>query len=124
MFAYIVTAQISHFGRLYNFGKLDNDHPRAATQRLQNGFGVRAAGAHQNAVEGFAPFAIAVVLNLVFLGFPKGITTANAAQWALLIKECGIVVVARLLHSLLYYLNLSTLRTVTWLIITISLVNL
>jgi uncharacterized MAPEG superfamily protein len=80
-------------------GKFDNRNPR---KDLPQGLASRAASAHYNAVEGFAPFAIAVVLNLMYLSYPGTVNKSNVEHWALLIKECGLIIIVRYVHFLFY----------------------
>jgi uncharacterized MAPEG superfamily protein len=103
-------------------GKYNNASPRGV--EMVRGFPLRARSAHFNAVESYAPFAVAVVLNLLFLRYPNGVTKANVAVWTILIKECILFLTARLAHLVLYLLNLSSLRSLAWMIGSISIVNL
>ncbi|MEO8878625.1 MAG: MAPEG family protein [Polyangiaceae bacterium] len=83
-------------------GKYDNDHPRDQQAKLQ-GWGRRANAAHQNAFEGFAPFAAAVFVAHLGGGSPH---TASLLAIA--------YVSARFVYNGLYIGNISTLRSAVW----------
>ncbi|BFM09935.1 MAPEG family protein [Simiduia litorea] len=83
-------------------GNYDNSHPRAQQSRL-TGFGARAMGAHQNAIEAFPLFAAGVLVAL----------WAEAPQ-ATVNYLCVAFVVARILYMCLYWLNWDKLRSTIW----------
>lgn len=96
-------------------GGFDNANPRDQTARLE-GWAKRAAAAHQNGHETFAPFAIAVVVAWVGHGSEHTLTLL-AITW----------VVLRIVYIVLYIANLAALRTVVWtcgLLITVALLLL
>lgn len=85
-------------------GRYDNKHPREQQSKL-TGFGARALAAHQNAFESLIMFAPAVLLAVV---------TNNSGET---IQYLAIThVAARVLYSILYLANLSTLRSIVWFI--------
>lgn len=81
---------------------LDNVDPRAQQAKLE-GRAARANAAHNNAFEGFAPFAAAVLV--------AHLAEADAT-WStyLAIGYC----VVRLVYPLIYMAGLGSLRTATW----------
>ena len=80
----------------------DNRDPRDQQARL-TGAPRRALAAHQNALEGFPPFAAAVVVAHLTAADP-------AIASALAITYC----VARLLYTFLYITGQGTLRSLVW----------
>jgi uncharacterized MAPEG superfamily protein len=83
-------------------GGYDNHHPRAQQARLE-GWGARAMAAHQNGFEAFAPFA-AAVLTAHVLGAPPAWTAGLSTAF----------VAARIVYTVLYVADLSTLRSLVW----------
>jgi len=83
-------------------GKYDNDHPRDQQAKVQ-GWGKRAIAAHQNAFEGFAPFAASV--------FVAHLGNGNAHTAGLLAMA---YVGARIVYNGLYIGNISTARSAVW----------
>jgi uncharacterized MAPEG superfamily protein len=80
----------------------DNKFPRDQAAKL-SGWGARAWGAEQNAIENFAPFAAAVVI--------AHLSAADPQRSALL---AYVFVGARTLHLATYLANLDYLRTGLW----------
>ena len=83
-------------------GGYDNAHPRAQQAKL-TGFGARALAAHQNAFEALMMFA-PVLLCAMVLG-----KTGDVVQWAAI----GFVLM-RIAYNILYLINWSTLRSISW----------
>lgn len=83
-------------------GRYDNRTPRAQQSRLQ-GFGARAMGAHQNAIEAFPLFA-AGVLAALWANAP--LETVNTL--------CLVFIAARVAYMILYWLDIDKLRSVVW----------
>jgi uncharacterized MAPEG superfamily protein len=80
----------------------DNKQPRKQAAKLK-GWGARAWGAEQNAIESFAPFAAAVVI--------AHLAGADPERSTLL---AYVFVGARTLHLATYLANLDYLRTGLW----------
>jgi uncharacterized MAPEG superfamily protein len=80
----------------------DNKHPRQQQAKLE-GWGARAAAAHQNAVEAFGPFAAAVVVAHLAGLDPRRATLLSVT-----------FVVSRVLYNIAYLANLDYLRTAIW----------
>jgi len=89
-------------------GGYDNNHPRAQQNKL-TGIGARALAAHQNAFESVIIFAPAVIL---------AIATNNASDT--IITLAIVHIVARVLYNILYLVNLSTLRSLSWAVATLA----
>ncbi|KAL0489867.1 hypothetical protein AKO1_009346 [Acrasis kona] len=124
LFAFLFSSFAKNLAIIGNRGgKYDNNYPRSQTERTR-GLVSRLTGAHNNAVEQFAPFAVAVALNLLVLKFPSAATKSTSEHWSILIKECVLVVLARILHFVFYFINISTLRSVVWVTGLISILNL
>jgi len=85
-------------------GGYDNKHPRAQ-QALLTGFGARALAAHQNAFESLMVFAPAVLLAI-----------AVGASGTLIQQLAIAHIVARVAYNVLYLLNISTFRSIAWVI--------
>jgi len=83
-------------------GGYDNRHPRDAQARLE-GWGRRAQAAHQNSIEGFAPFAASVFVAHL------GRASAGAAS-ALAVTY----VVSRLVYVALYIGDVATMLSAIW----------
>ncbi|WP_432698364.1 MAPEG family protein [Marinobacterium sp. YM272] len=88
--------------RLKQFGKIDNNHPRAQQSQLE-GVGARAMAAQQNAWE-----AAIVFVTSVFIAFAAGVPLDDLTLPALL------YLVFRLLHAVFYLTNLATLRSIVY----------
>ncbi|MBM7071797.1 MAPEG family protein [Shewanella sp. 202IG2-18] len=89
----------------YAMAKLDgydNHHPRAQQARL-TGFGARALAAHQNAFESLLVFAVAVLT----------VIATNNVNEAVVIMAIAHVV-ARVVYHILYLMDLSTSRSLSW----------
>jgi uncharacterized MAPEG superfamily protein len=80
----------------------DNKDPRGQSAKLE-GWGARAWGAEQNAIENFAPFAAAVVV--------AHLCAADPQRSSLL---AYVFITARSLYLLTYWLDLDYLRTALW----------
>lgn len=80
----------------------DNKQPRLQATKLR-GWGGRAWGAEQNAIESFSPFAAAVII--------AHLCDADPQRSALL---AWVFVGARTLHLVAYVANLDYLRTGLW----------
>ena len=85
-------------------GGYDNRHPRDQQGKLE-GWGRRAAAAHQNAFEAFAPFAAAVLVAHVSAVDPG--TSATLAV---------VHIVARAIYPVLYIANIHWARSLVWLV--------
>jgi uncharacterized MAPEG superfamily protein len=86
------------------FGNIDNQHPRLQQAQLR-GLGARALAAQQNAWEALAMFTPAVLIAHL-----KGATTGHAATAAVLF------IAARIAHGCFYLADLSSLRSLTWIV--------
>jgi uncharacterized MAPEG superfamily protein len=93
-----------HAFRQKQFGNIDNDYPRLQQATL-TGIGARALAAQQNAWEALAMFTPAVLTAHV-----NGATTGQASLAAMLF------IAARVVHGGLYLANLSTLRSLAWVV--------
>jgi uncharacterized MAPEG superfamily protein len=83
-------------------GGYDNEHPRGQQEQLV-GFGARALAAHQNGFESLLIFATATLVALV---------TQNTSE---VINMLAIThVISRVIYTILYLVNWSTLRSVIW----------
>ena len=98
----VLLAGVSHYFRLRQFGRVDNDHPRAQQAQL-TGAGARVVAAQQNAWESLAVYTL-----VVFIAFAVGVDLHTLALPALLF------ILFRLLHALFYGLNRSTLRSLAF----------
>ena len=83
-------------------GRYDNRTPRAQQSRLQ-GFGARAMGAHQNAIEAFPLFAAGVLVAL----------WAQAPQ-ATVNYLCIAFIVFRIVYTFLYWFDFNKTRSTVW----------
>eukprot|EP01027_Heterolobosea_sp_BB2_P011102 GEZU01016191.1.p1 GENE.GEZU01016191.1~~GEZU01016191.1.p1 ORF type:complete len:122 (+),score=50.95 GEZU01016191.1:75-440(+) len=83
-------------------GNLNNAAPRKQQEKL-TGWGARAVGAHNNAIEAFAPFAVAVI-----------IATLAKVNLLAVNKICVLFIAARTLYHFLYLGNIHFLRTMVW----------
>lgn len=77
----------------------NNKAPRKQQQELR-GLGARALGGHQNAIENFAPFAVAVLF--------AHLTKVDSF---ILAKECVLFLAARIAFHFAYWLNLDLFRS-------------
>jgi len=93
-----------HACRYRQFGGIDNDHPRLQQAQL-TGVGARALAAQQNAWEALAMFTPAVLIAHL-----HGATAGHAATASMLF------IAARIAHGCLYLANLSTLRSLSWMV--------
>lgn len=89
-------------------GGYDNKHPRAQQSTL-TGIGARALAAHQNAFESLIIFVPAVLL---------AITTNNDSTSMITLAVAHVI--ARVLYNILYLINLSTLRSLSWAVATVA----
>jgi uncharacterized MAPEG superfamily protein len=80
----------------------DNSHPRAQQNAL-TGWGARAMAAHANMFEAFPLFAAAVLVVQV-----------SGSIGMLANVLAGLFIVARVLYTLLYLADRSTLRSLVW----------
>ncbi|WP_394129045.1 MAPEG family protein [Shewanella maritima] len=87
-------------------GGYDNQHPREQQARLQ-GFGARALAAHQNAFESLLIFGIACIVTMVS-------ESVNQTTSMLAITH----VAARVLYHVLYLMDKSNARSLTWFVST------
>lgn len=83
-------------------GGYDNQHPREQQARLE-GWGRRALAAHNNAIEAFPLFGVAVVTCLA-TGVSGPVAAALAWSW----------VGARIGYNIAYLANIGTLRSSLW----------
>ncbi|MCE9679342.1 MAPEG family protein [Shewanella sp. AS1] len=83
-------------------GGYDNHHPRAQQAQL-TGFGARAVAGHQNAFESLLVFAVAS-LTVMALDKVNDIVSTLAL----------VYVVSRIVYHILYLLDKSTLRSLSW----------
>ncbi|MDN3652746.1 MAPEG family protein [Thalassotalea ponticola] len=89
---------------MHKAGGYDNKHPRQQQASL-TGFGARALAGHQNAFESLIIFAPAIALAVA-----TG-TTGDAVQTLALMH-----IVFRVVYHVLYLVNVSTLRSISWLL--------
>ncbi|WP_437322854.1 MAPEG family protein [Sorangium sp. So ce381] len=83
---------------------LDNHNPRDQQAKL-TGVGRRALAAHQNAFEGFAPFAAGV--------FTAHLAGADA-RWSAILAVTHVA--ARVLYLVMYLADKASARTAVWII--------
>ncbi|MCL1080241.1 MAPEG family protein [Parashewanella spongiae] len=83
-------------------GGYDNQHPREQQSKL-TGFGARALAGHQNAFESLLVFGMAVLAVIA-----TGDITETAVTLAI------VHIVARIMYHILYLIDLSTLRSLSW----------
>jgi len=89
---------------MHKESKYDNNYPRAQQARL-SGFGARALAAHQNSFESLIVFSVALCVVLA---------TNNIS---IIIQALAVTyLVARIAYCIMYYINLSKLRSLMWLI--------
>jgi uncharacterized MAPEG superfamily protein len=93
-----------HAFRQRQFGSIDNNHPRLQQAQL-SGIGARALAAQQNAWEALAMFTPAVLIAHL-----HGATAGHASMAAILF------IAARIAHGCLYLADLSSLRSLSWMI--------
>lgn len=97
-------ALVGDYFRKVTLGSIDNRDPRGQAARLQ-GAGARTYAAQANAWEALPLFTVAVFL--------AHLTGADPGQSAL---ASIVFVVARLLHAVFYIADLSTLRSLSFLV--------
>lgn len=95
---------VGNFFRNRQFGKIDNQYPRLQQAQL-TGIGARALAAQQNAWEALAMFTPAVLVAHL-----NGATTGQAAIASMLF------IIARIAHGCFYLADLSTLRSLSWVV--------
>jgi uncharacterized MAPEG superfamily protein len=83
-------------------GGYDNKMPRVQAAQLE-GFGRRALSAHENSIEAFPLFAAGVLLALW-----------AQAPIATVEKLCLAFVIARIVYTLCYWLNVDMVRSAVW----------
>ncbi len=83
-------------------GGYDNKNPRDQQANL-TGWGKRAAAAHANGFEAFAPFAIGCLVAHV-----------SGAHAALAVNLCIVHLIARTVYPVLYMANIDKLRSAVW----------
>ncbi|MGL6036934.1 MAG: MAPEG family protein [Legionella sp.] len=83
-------------------GHYDNNYPRVQQSSLQ-GFGARAAAAHQNAFEALLLFSCAVLTALATHNFSTTIERLAIA-----------FIILRVVYHVIYLLNWATLRSTIW----------
>lgn len=97
---------------MHKAGGYNNNYPREQQGRLQ-GFGARAAGAHQNCFESLAVFSTAALTAMV---------TNNLSMT---IQYLAITyIVARIVYIFLYFMDLATLRSTVWFISLVCCVSM
>lgn len=84
-------------------GRIDNHDPRLGMAQLAEGRARRADNAQYNAFEAFAPFAAAVLMAQF-----AGVDAARITQLAI------AFVVLRVLHGVLYVVDVHALRSLAW----------
>jgi len=87
-------------------GGYDNCNPREQQSRLK-GFGARALAAHQNAFESLIIFGSAIVAAL-----------ATGSTSDLIVNLALIHVIARIIYSIMYYIDKNVLRSLSWAVAT------
>jgi uncharacterized MAPEG superfamily protein len=83
-------------------GGYDNKHPREQQAKLE-GWGKRAASAHANAFEAFAPFAAAVII--AHLGHAD-------EKWSSILAIAFVM--SRVVYPVLYLANIDKARSAVW----------
>ncbi len=99
-----VLAGVGGYYRIGQFGKADNNDPRAQAAQLE-GAGARAYAAQANAWEALALFTPAVLVSHL-----AGVPASESAPWAI------AFVVARLLHPVFYIMDLAPARSLSFLV--------
>jgi uncharacterized MAPEG superfamily protein len=97
-------ALVGDYFRHVDLGSVDNRDPRAQAARLK-GPGARAYAAQANAWEALALFAVAVLVAHL-----SGAGSSESAAAAV------VFVVARVAHAVFYIADLSTLRSISFLV--------
>lgn len=87
-------------------GGYDNVNPRKQQAQLK-GFGARALAAHQNAFESLIIFGVAVSVAL-----------ATGSTTDIIVNLAIIHIVARIMYSIMYYLDKNILRSLSWAVAT------
>ncbi|MCG8416700.1 MAG: MAPEG family protein [Proteobacteria bacterium] len=108
---YVWTA-FQAYGRMREFGSLDNRYPRLQQARL-TGLGARALGAHNNSFEALMVFAPAVILAM---------WTGADQTWVARLSV--VYVVARLCHGIAYLTDQDKLRTAFFAVGMLSVISL
>lgn len=108
----LLPAGIADYLRKRQFGNIDNRDPRGQSERLE-GAGARAWAAQQNAWEALPVFAVCVLIAHV-TGVDPGAATLPAL----------VFVAARIAHLAFYLADLSTLRSLSYLVGVVSCVRL
>jgi uncharacterized MAPEG superfamily protein len=99
-----VWAFSGHSFRHRQLGNIDNNHPRLQQAQL-TGVAARALAAQQNAWEALAMFTPAVLVAHL-----QGATSGHAAIAAMLF------IAARIAHGCFYLADLSSLRSLSWMV--------
>ena len=99
-----VLAGIGGYFRGQQFGKADNNNPRAQAAQLE-GTGARVYAAQANAWEALAMFTPAVLVAHL-----AGVPNSESAPWAM------AFVVARLLHPAFYIMDIAIARSLAFLV--------
>jgi uncharacterized MAPEG superfamily protein len=102
-----VLAGIGGYHKTKQFGKADNNNPRAQAAQL-TGTGARAVAAQQNAWEALAVFT-ASLAAAVLAGVPAGSLALPAL----------IFVAARIAHAFFYLSDLATARSLSFMVATV-----
>ncbi|MBE8168818.1 MAG: MAPEG family protein [Shewanella sp.] len=97
---YLAKAPVAY--AMSKLGSYDNNHPRDQQSKL-TGFGARALAGHQNAFESLLIFGVAVLAV---------VTTGNTTETAVTLAI--VHVVARIVYHVLYLMDFSTLRSLSW----------
>lgn len=87
---------------MHRLGRYDNHHPRQQQAKL-SGFGARALAAHQNAFETLIIYGIAMTTAMA-----TNTTTDNVIYLA------SAHIIARVIYSISYYLDINLLRSLMW----------
>lgn len=88
-------------------GGYDNVYPREQQARLE-GFGARALAAHQNAFESLIIFGVAIAVAL-----------ATDSTGDVIVNLAVVHIIARVIYSVMYYLDKNILRSLSWAVATI-----
>jgi uncharacterized MAPEG superfamily protein len=102
-----VLAFTGSYHKAKQFGKVDNNNPRAQSAQL-TGVGARAVAAQQNAWEALAVFTASLAAALL-----AGVEAASLATPAL------IFAAARIAHAACYLADLASARSGTFLVATV-----
>jgi len=91
---------------MHQVGGYDNANPRSQQSKL-TGFGARALAAHQNAFESLVIFGVAIATALS--------TNSTGDE---IITIAIVHVAARVIYSIMYYLDKNILRSFFWFVAT------